>query len=264
MRVPPDRVSRPETDGTLCAIVLAAGQGTRMRSPLPKVLHRVGGRTMIDRVLDVLAEAGFSRRIVVVGFGRRQVEREIKHTHPGVERVRQDEPLGTGDAVRAALTVLGPGEETVGVFSGDTPLLRAETVRALRGEHLHRQAAATLLTAHLADPSGYGRVVRDHRGLVARVVEERDADQGVRSLREINAGAYLYRYPDLAEGVAQLRNDNVQGEYYLTDTIAWLCARGRPVAAVTADGDGVEVLGVNTPRQLRLAEQLLTGRGGER
>jgi bifunctional UDP-N-acetylglucosamine pyrophosphorylase / glucosamine-1-phosphate N-acetyltransferase len=251
-----DGTSSQETEGLPCAIVLAAGQGTRMQSSLPKVLHRVGARTMIDWVLDALAEAGCVRRIVVVGFGRRQVEQEVMRTHPEAETIVQSEQLGTGDAVRVALARVKPAEATVGVFSGDTPLLRPETVRALQRAHYRQRASATLLTAHLADPTGYGRVVRDRHGLVERIVEERDADPAVRRLHEINAGAYLYQYGDLA----RLRNDNAQGEYYLTDTIAWLCARGRPVAAVTAEGDGVEVLGVNTPRQLRLAEKLLTAR----
>jgi len=204
--------------------VLAAGQGIRMKSPLPKVLHRVAGRTMIDRVVAGLEEAGVP------------------------------------EIVRCALPVLDKGAGTVGVFSGDTPLLTAATVHGLMREHLGRAAALTLLTAELDDPEGYGRVIRSPEGRVERIVEQKDASPAERAVREINAGAYIFTQPDLRAALEGLSTGNAQGEYYLTDTVGLLRARGRTVAAVVAPGDAFEVLGVNTLEQLLQAERLLRER----
>ncbi len=240
--------------------MLAAGQGIRMKSPLPKVLHRVAGRTMIDRVVAGLEEAGVPEIVVVVGFGRPAVEEELRATHPRAVPVEQAEQLGTGHAVRCALPVLDKGAGTVGVFSGDTPLLTAATVHGLMREHLGRAAALTLLTAELDDPEGYGRVIRSPEGRVERIVEQKDASPAERAVREINAGAYIFTQPDLRAALEGLSTGNAQGEYYLTDTVGLLRARGRTVAAVVAPGDAFEVLGVNTLEQLLQAERLLRER----
>lgn len=245
------------------AIVLAAGQGTRMRSPLPKVLHRVGGRTMIDRVLDILERAGVEELVVVVGFGRPAVEAELAATHPRARVAVQEEQRGTGHAVRCALPLLPEDEAAVGIFSGDTPLLRPGTVHRLAGEHARRGAAATLLTAEMDDPTGYGRVLRGTDGLVTRIVEQKDASPAELRVREINAGAYVFVQDALRESLGRLRDDNAQGEYYLTDTIALLRADGRPVAALVAEGSAFEVLGVNTLEQLLQAEAHLHERRQE-
>lgn len=231
-----------------------------MNSPLPKVLHRVGGRTMVDRVAGVLERAGVPDLVVVVGFGREAVAADLERHHAGARIAIQEEQLGTGDAARAAMPRVPEGAESVGVFSGDTPLLTPETVWALTAEHRERAAAATLLTAELDDPAGYGRIVRDGEGLVERIVEEKDADREVFAIREINAGAYLFQRPDLEEALGALRSDNAQGEYYLTDTVSYFRERGRPVAALKASGDASEVLGVNTQEQLLHAEQILKER----
>ena len=240
--------------------MLAAGQGTRMKSPLPKVLHRVAGRTMIDRVVAVLEEAGVPAIVVVVGFDRRAVEEELRATHPRAVPVEQAEQLGTGHAVRCALPALDEGAGTVGVFSGDTPLLSPATVHELMREHFGRAAALTLLTAELNEPEGYGRVIRSPEGLVERIVEQRDAGVAERAVREINAGAYIFEQRDLRTALEDLSTGNAQGEYYLTDTVGLLRARGRTVAAVVAPGDAFEVLGVNTLEQLLQAERLLRER----
>ncbi len=231
-----------------------------MKSPLPKVLHRIGGRTMVDRVAGALEAAGVTDLVVVAGFGREAVEEEIHRHHPDTRIAVQEEQLGTGHAVMAAMPRVPAGAASLGVFSGDVPLLTPGTVWALAAEHAGRRAAATLLTAELDDPSGYGRVVRDGDGLVRRIVEEKDADREVLAIREINAGTYLFQREDLEEALADLKDDNAQGEYYLTDTVAWFRDRGRPVAAVKAPGDASEVLGVNTQEQLLDAERLLRER----
>ena len=234
-----------------------------MNSPLPKVLHRVGGRTMLDRVAGVLERAGVPDLVVVVGFGREAVAAEVQQHHPRARIAVQEEQLGTGHAVKAAMHRVPGAAKTVGVFSGDVPLLTPETVWDLARAQRERDAAAVLLTADLEDPSGYGRIVRDGEGLVERIVEEKDAHEEVLALREINAGSYLFERGALEEALGALRSDNAQGEYYLTDTVAYFRGRGRPVAAVKAPGDASEVLGVNTQEQLLEAERLLREREGD-
>ncbi len=231
-----------------------------MNSPLPKVLHRVGGRTMLDRVVSTLRQAGAEQVIAVIGFGRQAVEAELEATHPGTLIAVQEDQLGTGHAVQTALPLLPHDARTVGIFSGDTPLLTPRIVGELSREHRERQAAVTLLTAELDDPSGYGRIVRSADGLVERIVEEKDADIEVRAIPEINAGAYVYDRGALIESLGQLSDDNTQGEFYLTDTIDILRRQGEPVAAFVAGGDPSSVLGVNTVEQLLEAEVLLKER----
>ncbi len=244
-----------------CAVVLAAGEGTRMKSPLPKVLHRAGGRTLVDWVLGALKEAGIGRIIAVVGFRREAVIAELEAHHPDVEIAVQEEQLGTGHAVGSALPLVGEDVSTIGVFSGDTPLLSVEIVRALSRQHHGRGAAATLLTAEVTDPSGYGRIVRDADGLVEYIVEEADAGPDELMIREINAGAYIFEREALTESLGILRSDNAQGEYYLTDTVAYLRSQGLTVAAFMAAGNTAEVLGINTIEQLMQVEVLLSERG---
>lgn len=243
-----------------CVIVLAAGEGSRMKSPLPKVLHRAGGRTMIDWVLTTLKRAGVGQIITVTGFGRESVEAELEERHPDSKIAIQWEQLGTGHAVQSALPLIPPDSLLVGVFSGDTPLLTPGIVHDLAFEHETRKADATILTAELSDPSGYGRVVRDGEEFVERIVEEKDADQEVLKISEINAGAYVYNRSALNESLAQVRNDNAQGEFYLTDTIGILRENGGRVAAYRAPGDASEVMGVNTVEQLVEADLLLRER----
>lgn len=215
---------------------------------------------MVDRVAGVLTRAGVPDLVVVVGFGRDAVTGEVERYHPDARIAVQEEQLGTGHAVKAAMHRVPEGAETVGVFSGDTPLLTPRTVWALASGHRAREAAATLLTAELSDPSGYGRIVRDDEGLVERIVEEKDAEEDILAIREINAGAYLFGRSALEDALGALGRDNVQGEYYLTDSVSYLRERGRSVAAVKAPGEVSDVLGVNTPEQLLHAEQILRAR----
>ena len=172
----------------------------------------------------------------------------------------QEEQLGTGHAVQSALPLISPDAGTVGIFSGDTPLLSPQIVHDLTREHFVKEAYVTLLTAELSDPSGYGRIVRDGEGLVERIVEEKDAGPRELAIREINAGAYIFNRTALEESLVILRNDNAQGEFYLTDTITLIRAGSRQVAAFKAPGDATEVLGVNTVEQLIQADLLLRER----
>jgi bifunctional UDP-N-acetylglucosamine pyrophosphorylase / glucosamine-1-phosphate N-acetyltransferase len=235
------------------AVVLAAGQGTRMRSALPKVVHPVAGRPMVAWVLDALAGAGAERTVVVVGHGAEAV-REVL---PADVRVAvQERQLGTGDAARVGLEALGPGCDTVVVACGDTPLLPAALVGRLLAEHGAGDRAATMLTAVVDDAGAYGRVVRGGDGLVERVVEARDATAEVLAIGEYNAGLYVFQRADLEQALEGLGADNAQGELYLTDALARL---GGPVAALAAD-DPEATAGVNDRVDLAACEAVLQRR----
>jgi bifunctional UDP-N-acetylglucosamine pyrophosphorylase/glucosamine-1-phosphate N-acetyltransferase len=245
------------------AIVLAAGQGKRMRSPLPKVLHQALGVPILRFPLDALDAAGVARRIVVTGVGREEVERAFAG-RAGVEFVVQPEQRGTADAVLHAKGRLEGFGGTVLVLAGDAPLLRPETIRGLIGTHLAREADATVLTAVAEDPTGYGRVLRaEEDGLVRAIVEERDATPSERAVREINSGAYAFRAGALFSALAEVRPANAQGEYYLTDVIGILVGRGGRVAARVA-ADPSEAWGVNRRSDLARAAAVLEDRVLER
>jgi bifunctional UDP-N-acetylglucosamine pyrophosphorylase/glucosamine-1-phosphate N-acetyltransferase len=241
------------------AVVLAAGQGTRMHSERPKVLHPVCGRPLIHHVLDRLQEAGVPEPVVVVGHGADQVRSAVG---PRARCVDQPQPRGTGHAVAVALAHLPRDGRPVLVLYGDTPLLTAQTLHRLLDLHRRTRAAATLLTADLSDPTGYGRVVRDVAGRVRRIVEEADCSPEERLIREINAGAYVFDGGLLADALKDLSPDNASGEYYLTDTIGWLLSRGHPVEALKTSAE--EVVGVNSRRDLAAAEVLMRRRLLER
>ncbi len=251
------------------AVVLAAGEGKRMNSELAKVLHPMLGRPMIDHVLAACEEAGLSRAVVVVGAKREQLiahleDRAKQHPALDVRWAVQAEQKGTGHALQMALPEVdrdGAPEEIV-VLCGDAPLLRAETVRGLLAAHRTREAAATILTADVPDPFGYGRIVRTAQGDVERIVEHKDASERERAIPEINSADYVFDLPDVRKALTEVKNDNRQGEFYLTDTIAILRGWGLPVIAYKVD-DAREVLGVNTPEQLAEAAAAWSGLHGE-
>lgn len=237
----------------VAAVVLAAGQGKRMRSDLPKVLHVVAGRSMLAHVLDRLDELGVRETVVVVGFGRERVIELCEERH--VRWVVQEPQLGTGHAFRQAVPALGAFRGTVLVLCGDTPLLTTRTLSALLDTHRRREASATVLSAELEDPSGYGRVIRTATGDIERIVEEKDASPAERSVREINTAIYALEYPEITQVLGEISAENRQGEYYLTDVVSLLRARRRRVAVLLAD-DPREVVGVNTLDQLAEVESI--------
>jgi bifunctional UDP-N-acetylglucosamine pyrophosphorylase/glucosamine-1-phosphate N-acetyltransferase len=240
------------------AVVLAAGKGTRMRSPLPKVLHRAAGQALIDHVLATARQLLPAEAItVVVGHCAEQVRGHLAGSD--VHTVLQEPQLGTGHALQVALEGMGEtAGDAVVVLSGDVPLLRPETVNGLR-ELVDGGAAAALLTARLDQPGAYGRVVRDDHGLVAAVVEAGDADAATLAVNEVNAGVYAFRTAAVHSALGGLDRDNVQGEYYLTDVVAAIRAAGQPVAALCL-ADASEMQGVNTVAQLAEVERVLTAR----
>jgi len=250
----------------LSAIVLAAGEGTRMRSARPKPLHLLCGRAMVLYAVDALAGAEVQRAVIVVGHGAERVTKKLLDAAPAVplDFVEQEVQRGTGDAVGVALTAFSPEDldETdadLVVVPGDTPLLRAGTIRALVDEHRRTDAACTLLTAVLDDPTGYGRVLRGRNGAVERVVEQRDANEAELAIDEINTSIYCFRASVLGPALRRLTPDNSQGEYYLTDVVEVLASAGYRVSAVVAE-DPADTAGVNDRLQLAAAEAELRRR----
>jgi len=247
------------TPTRLVVLVLAAGQGTRLRSKRIKLLHDVAGRPMAAHVLEAARALKPGRLITVVGFQAEAVQDALQDT--GSEFVMQAEQRGTGHAVLQAAPLLQP-EATLLILNGDLPTLRPDTLRKLISRHKASEAALTLVTAELPDATGYGRVVRDSKGRVLRIVEHRDATPVERALREINCGIYCTTAAKLLPVLRKLKPDNAVGEYYLTDAVSALLARGEKVAAYVHD-DPQEVLGVNTRAELARAARTLWARMAE-
>ena len=241
----------------MVAVILAAGKGTRMKSNLPKVLHEVGGKPMLRHVTAAAQAAGAGRMVVVVGFGGEQVATVMGDE--GLEYVTQAQQLGTGHAVMQAKQVLQGYQGTILLLCGDTPLLRPATLQSLRRAHQAGGAAATVLTAKLADPSGYGRILRTDAGNVCGIVEQKDATPEQIRINEINTGIYCFEAGPLFTALDGLTCNNAQQEYYLTDVLAILAQSGQTVGAVTVD-DFEETLGINSRVQLAEAEAILRRR----
>lgn len=238
------------------SLVLAAGKGTRMKSALPKVLHRVGGKPMVQHVLDAAKIAGATRNIVVIGFGADSVRDEVGSQ---ADFVVQAEQLGTGHAVMEAKELLAGYSGTVLVLCGDTPLLEGPMLGKLIEAHRAKQAVATVLTAHMPDPTGYGRVIRDAQGQVVKIVEQKDASADELQVAEVNTGIYCFECQALFTALAGITCTNAQGEYYLTDVIGLLVKEGASVWA-TAATDHQQTLGINSRVQLAEAEKILRNR----
>jgi bifunctional UDP-N-acetylglucosamine pyrophosphorylase/glucosamine-1-phosphate N-acetyltransferase len=241
------------------AIVLAAGQGTRMNSDLAKVLHPMCGRPLLEHVLGALAETGVARVLVVIGHQRERV-REAFAGAP-VEWVVQAEQRGTGHAIQMAAPALAGFRGTLLVVCGDTPLLRGATLHALLERHAATGAAVTVLSTRVPDASGYGRIVREAASGRVRIVEERDATPAQKAIDEINSGIYAFRYPVLEGVLDRLTTENAQGEYYLTDTLSLIQDAGHRAAVECAE-DWRELLGINTPAQLAEVERIHSRRAG--
>lgn len=255
--------------------ILAAGRGTRMKSSLPKVLHSLGGRSLVERVLQSCQSLSPTQRLVIVGYqaeqvkaklletntlGKEQEEFPLKDGKPSclsslLEFVEQQEQLGTGHAVQQLLPHLQGFEGDLLVLNGDVPLLRPETLKKMLHIHQEYQNAATLLTAQLPDPQGYGRVFCNGQNVIQQIVEDRDCTAAQKQNRRINAGVYCFRWADLARVLPQLQANNIQQEYYLTDAVNQL----QPVMAVDVD-DYEEILGINDREQLAAAYQILQRR----
>ncbi|MEU1376484.1 bifunctional UDP-N-acetylglucosamine diphosphorylase/glucosamine-1-phosphate N-acetyltransferase GlmU [Streptomyces triculaminicus] len=245
-------------------VVLAAGEGTRMKSATPKVLHAISGRSLVGHVVAAARELDPQHLVVIVGHAREQVSAHLAGIDPDVRTAVQYEQNGTGHAVRMGLEELsGNGivlDGTVVVVCGDTPLLTGETLRRLSDTHAADGNAVTVLTAEVPDSTGYGRIVRDEAtGAVTAIVEHKDATDAQRAIREINSGVFAFDAQLLADALGKVRTDNSQGEEYLTDVLGILREAGHRVGAAVA-ADHREILGINNRVQLAEARRLLNER----
>ncbi|BBW98098.1 bifunctional UDP-N-acetylglucosamine diphosphorylase/glucosamine-1-phosphate N-acetyltransferase GlmU [Geobacillus sp. FSL W8-0032] len=238
------------------AVVLAAGQGTRMKSKQYKVLHPVCGKPMVQHVVDQVSKLGVEKTVVVVGFGAEQVKEQLGSQ---CEYALQEEQLGTAHAVMQAAAHLRGLEGITIVVCGDTPLITAETMEALIQHHVNAEAKATVLTAIAENPTGYGRIVRNKAGHVEKIVEHKDASEAEKSICEINTGTYCFDNQTLFQALTNVTNDNAQGEYYLTDVIEIIKANGGVVSAYQAPSFE-ETIGVNDRIALAEAERLMRRR----
>ncbi|GIP41359.1 bifunctional protein GlmU [Paenibacillus sp. J31TS4] len=238
------------------SIILAAGMGKRMQSKLYKMLHPVGGKPMVGHVLDLLEQMNATRNVAIVGHGAEDIQAYIGDR---AECVLQEEQLGTGHAVMQAGPLLENEEGTTIVICGDTPLISQETLGRMVEMHREHGAAATIMTAVMDDPHGYGRVIRDADGFVTGIVEQKDCSEEQRRIREINAGTYVFDNRKLFEALAKVTNHNVQNEYYLTDVFGILKAEGETIVGYcTPDPD--EAVGINDRVLLAEAERLMNQR----
>ncbi|MCH5673889.1 bifunctional UDP-N-acetylglucosamine diphosphorylase/glucosamine-1-phosphate N-acetyltransferase GlmU [Streptomyces gilvus] len=242
-------------------VVLAAGEGTRMKSATPKVLHEICGRSLVGHVLAAARELDPENLVVVVGHAREAVAAHLAETDPAARTAVQEEQNGTGHAVRIALEGLGGSVEgTVVVVCGDTPLLTGETLTRLAATHASDGNAVTVLTAEVPDATGYGRIIRDEAtGAVTAIVEHKDATEVQRRIREVNSGVFAFDGQLLAEALKKVRTDNSQGEEYLTDVLGILREAGHRVGASPA-GDHREIAGINNRVQLSEARRILNDR----
>lgn len=242
----------------LAALILAAGEGTRMESNLAKVLHKICGKTMIRHVFDTVCSISPSQIIIVVGHQAEAVKAELEGEK--VRFVLQAERLGTGHAVLMSEPLLKDFSGTMIVLNGDTPLLRPNTLSGFVDFHRKEKASATVLSAVLSDPTGYGRIIRDGEGEFVRIVEEKDADGEERTVKEINSGLFCFERPDLSPALRKVSRRNVQSEYYITDVMEIMRKQGKRVA-VYVSSQKEEVLGINNLEQLRIAEKLKVDHG---
>ena len=242
-------------------VILAAGEGTRMKSSTPKVLHPISGRSLVGHVLNAVDALAPKHVRVVVGAGREQVEAHLAEVAPHVTTVFQEKRGGTGHATQLALAGMTP-TGTILVLAGDTPMLTGSSLAQLLEQHHAGGFTASVLTAEHPDPTGYGRIIRGDDDSLLRIVEERDADDLQRDILEVNSGVYAFDAIKLAGAIGKLKNDNSQGELYLTDVIEILRNEGGKIAAVLID-DFIEILGVNDRVQLAESAALLRDRINE-
>lgn len=238
-----------------CVIILAAGQGTRLKSQYPKVTHKVCGKEMINHVIDTMKQANFDDIDVVIGKGAEIVKSVTESRN--VSYSLQSEQLGTGHAVICAEDFLSGKEGVVAVFAGDAPLITKETVERLMDTHINEKNYATILTTIIDNPTGYGRIVRNN-GEVEKIVEQKDCSEEEQKITEVNSAIYCFDIQGLLKALKEINNDNAQGEYYLTDVIEIFKKQGKKVGAMVTDFE--ETVGVNSRIQLAEAEKIMRTR----
>ena len=239
-----------------CALVLAAGQGKRIKSDLPKVLHKVCGKEMLKHVIDSIRRSGIDDIDVIIGKGAELVKERTSDKN--VSYSLQAEQLGTGHAVRCAEEFLKDKNGVVAIFAGDTPLIKQSTIEKLFKNHIENENAATILTSIVEDPTGYGRIVRDENDQVLKIVEHKDCNEEELKINEMNTAIYCFDIELLVNALGKINNNNNQGEYYLTDIIEILKSENKSVGAVVTEYE--ETIGVNSRVQLAEAEEILRNR----
>lgn len=237
----------------ITAVILAAGEGKRMYSKLPKVLHKLCGLTMVEHVINCAKEIGCKEPVVVIGHGADQVREAVKD----VKFVMQEQQLGTGHAVMQADEYIDGND--ILVLYGDTPLVSVDKLNEMYQFHLTGNYGVTVLTADLDNPAGYGRIVRDHKDLIEAIVEDKDASPEVKKVKEINSGMYFFKGTELKKALKKLTNNNAQGEYYLPDALQIIKAEGYGIAAFKTN-DPTEIMGVNNRLQLSEATEIMKSR----
>ncbi len=239
----------------LAAVILAAGEGTRMESDLAKVLHRIGGKTMIRRIVESVKNTSPGRIIVVVGYQAEAVKEEFNGED--IDFALQEKRLGTGHAVMQTKGVLEDFSGTVIILTGDTPLLTPRTLIDFYRFHRENGNAATVMSTRMDDPAGYGRIIRGEQDRLEKIVEHADASPGERKIDEVNSGIFCVDSDYLFDSLSEIRKDNTQDEYYLTDIIEILNRRGVRTGVYLC-GNNLEVTGINTRSQLEEAERLIS------
>jgi bifunctional UDP-N-acetylglucosamine pyrophosphorylase/glucosamine-1-phosphate N-acetyltransferase len=235
-------------------ILLVAGQGTRMKSALPKVLHPLGGKALFLHALETARGLGPERVAIVIGHGAKAVQQAC--SDGDIRWVTQEKQLGTGHAVSCAREQFAGFDGDILILSGDVPLIREQTLRSMVEHHRRRRATVTLLTAQLNEPKGYGRLLRDAEGTLTGITEEKDASEAERQIREVNAGVYVVAAPFLFHALSSVGNNNQQGEYYLPDIVRIGCGQGKTVEIFNIE-DRREMLGINTREELAFMEKNL-------
>jgi bifunctional UDP-N-acetylglucosamine pyrophosphorylase/glucosamine-1-phosphate N-acetyltransferase len=237
------------------ALILAAGEGKRMKSDKAKVLHQVCGKAMIEWVYEAARNAGVGKCVAIIGHKAEQV---MEYMGDKVDYVLQEQRLGTGHAVQQARRYIDEGGYIL-ILYGDTPLISTKTIKESIDYLIHEKLHAVVISADLEDPAGYGRIVRGGEGNFRKIVEHRDANEAERAIKEINSGMYVFSSAELAEALDLLKNDNDQGEYYLTDTLEIMLSKGYRVGVFKA-ADSDEVLGANDQEQLTQVAAILEKR----
>lgn len=241
----------------LKAVILAAGKGTRMESDLPKVIHTIDGKPMVEYVISAVKEAGVQEICLIVGYKSEEVKSAVTSQ---VSYVFQAEQLGTGHAVKCASDFIGESGDVL-VLCGDTPLITGKTLKEAIDYHKESQDKMTVISAIVDDPTGYGRIIRDENNEFLKNVEHKDATEEERKSKEVNSGMYIFSAKDLNNALGKINNDNVQGEYYLPDTLEIIKKEGGKVGAYILE-DSDEMAGVNTKAQLQAAADIMAKRRG--
>jgi UDP-N-acetylglucosamine pyrophosphorylase len=242
---------------TFSTLIMAAGKGTRMKSDLAKILHKINNRPMVHYVIDLAKEIESDKIVLIIGHQKDLVMEACRNMD--VEFAFQEQQLGTGHAVTMTEEIFKTYDGDLLILSGDVPLLKVETLNKLVKTHKKSNAIATLLTGELDDPTGYGRVIRSEEGTIARIVEQKDANSEELKIKEINIGIYIFKSKPLFETLKLVNNDNTQGEYYLPDVVKIYVDRGEKVVAQLADNFD-ETRGINNVEQLKEAETILLNR----